>query len=130
MKSQDRGSVTPIMIAAMVLLLLLGTVGLAVAQFADVRARSSSVADLAALAGAQAWLTGDQCSRAAELARASDAQLQSCVVDAEDVLVAVAVPPPGVIQRAASAAGQRAPAIVAVARAGPGACDRGTVSAC
>lgn len=82
----QRGSVTMIMAAGLVLfaLLLLG-VGRLAGAGSD-RARARTAADASALAGA-----AEGCVKAAELAVANDGTLLSCRVEGDDVEVDVAV---------------------------------------
>lgn len=104
-------TVTAAFAAAAVLAL---TVAVLLVGRAAVAAHSArSAADLAALAGARALLTGEAaCAEARRVAEANDAALASCVADGDDVVVRAEVPVDlGLVgARAASA----------TARAGPG----------
>ncbi len=114
----DRGSVTVVWLAALLVCLMLGTVAFALTEFASARARVSAAADLAALAAANRALFDDGCERAAAVARVNDAVIQSCRVDGMDVVVTVAGRARGALDRLARAAGQSAPRIVVEAKAG------------
>lgn len=116
--SADRGSVTVVWLAALLVCLMFGTVAFALTEFASARARVSAAADLAALAAANRTLFDDGCERAAAVARANDAEMESCRVDGMDAVVTVAGRARGALDRLARAAGKSAPRIVVEAKAG------------
>ena len=115
----DRGSATPLVVMVVVLTLAVGSAALAVGNFAVARARASSVADAAALAGASHDLEGDQCAAAAKIVSRSSANLLACRIEGLDVLVTVVTPAPAILRRLAAAAGESAPDLTVSARAGP-----------
>ncbi len=116
MRSADRGSATVLTVALVCVLMCCGIVGLAVVQAALSTARAQTAADLAALAGAQA--PADPCGASAEVAEANGAVITGCRVEGPDVVVAVALPAPPLVERMALAAGQPSPVVSAWARAG------------
>ncbi|GAB3625153.1 hypothetical protein GCM10027418_32400 [Mariniluteicoccus endophyticus] len=74
----ERGSVTPLVAVTAVLLLAAGAlVSLAVA-YAAAQHRVRGVADLAAVAGAEAYGRGTACEVAARSARANGARVKTC----------------------------------------------------
>lgn len=79
--------------ASVILILLMGwvVVGCTVVGYvgaiAAARVRASTAADLAALAAA----TDSDCERAVEVARSNRAQLSTCAMDGQDVIVDVRV---------------------------------------
>ncbi|KQY58120.1 hypothetical protein ASD11_00135 [Aeromicrobium sp. Root495] len=78
----DAGSVTVHAIAVGVVLGLLAAVVLQAALLVRMKHRVAAAADLAALAGAQASLSGDDgCRAAREVARQNDAVLSRCRMD-------------------------------------------------
>jgi secretion/DNA translocation related TadE-like protein len=89
----------------------------AVAGVALARQRAATVADLAAVAGAQA--AGDPCAQAHSMAIGNGLTLASCTVEGLDVLVAVTAPAPGVVTRLFTLLGRDVPTITQRARAGP-----------
>ena len=108
-----RGSATvlaAVLVAVLVVVLLLVVV---VCGAVVDRRRAASAADLAALAGAAAWQAGrDGCGAARSVARRNGAELGSCRVLGEDVLVETVARTPPVL-------GARL-TVRARARAGPG----------
>ncbi|WP_166375878.1 Rv3654c family TadE-like protein [Aeromicrobium phragmitis] len=67
-----------------VLLLVLGVVGWQLAELIGLRHEARAAADLAALAGSQASVEGeDGCEAAREVARENDAILADCRMDAD-----------------------------------------------
>lgn len=115
---EDRGSATVVLLAAIFMCMMLGTVAFALTEFASARARVSAAADLAAIAAANRALTGDGCAQAAKVARANDATMQRCETAGLDVVVTVQGRARGALARMAQAAGQSAPLIVVEAKAG------------
>ena len=116
MRSADRGSATILTVALISVLMSCGVVGLAVVQAALITARVQMAADLAALAGAQD--TGDPCGASAAVAEANGAAITGCRIDGPDVVVAVTMPAPALVERMALAAGRPSPEVSAQARAG------------
>lgn len=108
----ERGSAVPFTVGVLGLLLLVGAaLGVASALFARHRT-AEAAADLGALAAAAALQRGaDPCRAAADLVSANAADLVSCDVSGDDVLVTVRVEGPRWL-------GQRG-ALTASARAGP-----------
>ena len=80
-------------LAAGLLLMLAGT-GIHLGAAMVARHRAESAADLGALAGAAAVLTGSACPRAGDLVRQNGADLLSCVQEGLDVRVQVRVEVP------------------------------------
>lgn len=114
MRSNDRGFVTVLGAALIVLLLIGAVVAMAWASVVIVRMRASTVADLAAIAAVHA----DGCAAAEQIASANDMSLSSCDIVATDVVVEVAVAPPALLSRLATWVGQSPPIVTAAARAG------------
>jgi len=91
----ERGSATLFALALVGVLVLVGAALGVVAAMVHAHRVAQSAADLAALAGAEAQARGrDPCARAAELATANDARLDSCAVQGRDVRVQVTVAGP------------------------------------
>ncbi|WP_372735450.1 Rv3654c family TadE-like protein [Nocardioides sp.] len=109
----ERGAATVMAICFLSVLMLVGSAcGLAIGLVADLR-RAQSAADLAALAGAGAIGQGeDPCGRAAAVARANGAHVESCLTSGSSILVTVVVPGADWLGLHADLRGQ--------ARAGPG----------
>ncbi len=76
----DRGSATVIWLAYLAMIVMLGTVGLAIGEFSAGRAQAAGAADLGALAAADRALRGDQCSVARRVVLANGAQLRGCTM--------------------------------------------------
>jgi secretion/DNA translocation related TadE-like protein len=96
---------------ALVLMAVTGLVA-SLGAVAVARHRAAAAADLAALAAAQHALDGTGCARAASVARAQGAELESCDVQGPVAVVVVRVRPPGRLgelgeARARAAAGPR-----------------------
>lgn len=116
----DRGSGT---LAAMVvgcLILCAGLLLWAMVEAVVAHQRASVAADLAAIAGASRMARGgdDPCGLAHDIAGANGASLSGCQVEGSDIVVTVVVPSPPMLARIAQSAGQEAPGIHAMARAG------------
>jgi secretion/DNA translocation related TadE-like protein len=109
----ERGAVTVLAVAMLGLLLLIaGALGVAEAMVVAHR-RAQAAADLGALAGARAiQQAGDPCAAATSVATGNGAMLDSCRVEADDVVVTVRVTGPRWL-------GSRGD-LSAQARAGPG----------
>lgn len=111
---RDDGSATVLVVALLAFAALLGGVGACVGQAVVARHRAEAAADLGALAGAQALLTGEApaCARARDVVSANAARLRACTVHADNsVTVTVTVDLRGVLTAAGAAHG--------TARAGP-----------
>ncbi|MFG1954301.1 Rv3654c family TadE-like protein [Micromonospora sp. NPDC048830] len=109
----DRGGATVCLLAAGLVLVLVGAFGAAVGAARVARHQARVGADFAALAGAGQALGGDgpACAAADELARANHGRLTSCRLDGLDVLVTVEVgvdPLPG-LRRSATATARAGP---------------------
>lgn len=111
--ARDRGSATVLVLALAVLLAGAATVLASLGAVAVARHRAASAADLASLAAADRSLLGQQaaCAAAARVALAVSAELTSCLLEGDRVIVAVRVRPAGRLGALGSAE--------AVARAGP-----------
>jgi len=109
----DQGSATIWVLAAMSVVLLAGFAGIALGAAVLARHRAENAADLAAVAGATALVSGSgaPCAAAAALVHANGGQLVSCSVLIDDVVVSVRVAPVGLPARWGSAEAR--------ARAGP-----------
>lgn len=89
---EERGSGTVMITALVVIALLLTGALLAWVAATHAAMNAASAADLAALAGAdtaRGLRPGDPCAVAGELAAANNAQLESCVVEADGQTVMV-----------------------------------------
>lgn len=116
MTRRDRGAATVWALALVNLVLLVGLVAATVGALAVTRQRVATVADVAALAGAQA--ISDPCASAGASAAANHMALVGCVVDGPDVIVHVSAAAPPVARRLLAVLGQAAPDVMASARAG------------
>ena len=98
--SGDQGSATIWSLCAGLVLLLTALAVLAWSAALVVRQRAEAAADLAALAGARALLSGSPpCDRAGRVAAAGGARLVGCEVATSSVSVLVEVPAPRVLRR-------------------------------
>jgi secretion/DNA translocation related TadE-like protein len=113
---RDRGAATVWALALMSVVLLAGLVAATVGSLAVTRQRAATVADVAALAGAQA--IGDPCASADASTAANGMALVSCVVDGTDVVVQVSAAAPAVARRLLAMLGRVAPDVTVTARAG------------
>ncbi len=104
-------------LALISVLLAAGALCSAVAIQAVAHQGAATIADLAALAGAQA--SGNPCLAAESAARANDAHLVACVLDGSDVVVTVARPAPEFVARVLAVFGGQPKDVEASARAGP-----------
>jgi secretion/DNA translocation related TadE-like protein len=103
---------------ALVQVLLLVALAIAViGGIAVTRQRVATVADLAALAGAQAL--ADVCSAASAVATGNGMAVASCRTEEDDVLVEVDGPVPAAVARVLALLGHSAPTVRQAARAGP-----------
>lgn len=121
----ETGGATVLVAAACLVVLTLGAAGSAATGAAYASARARTAADLAAVAGATARLSGlidaggpDPCAVAASVADANGAALTRCLVDGPaNVTVAVVAPTPALVR---SLGREHA---AASARAGPAAAE-------
>lgn len=113
----ERGSGTVLVLAAVAAIMIVGTGGLAVSAAVRASHQARSAADLAALAGAQAWVGGADeaaaCVLSGQVVEANHAVLTSCSVDGASLRLTVEV----VVQSALPAVSGRHAR--ARARAGP-----------
>ncbi|WP_454296281.1 Rv3654c family TadE-like protein [Salana multivorans] len=118
-RPSERGSGTAVGLGLAAVGLVLFVVVVAVLAAAAAQARAQTGADLGALSGALTLQSGgDVCSAAARAAQGSGAELRSCVVEGEDVIVeASSAIGGGVAGKMASAVAGGAG--IASARAGP-----------
>lgn len=112
----EGGAATVWALALVHLILVAALVSAAVGSLALTRQRAATVADIAALAGAQA-LT-DPCRHAGAAAAANGMELLACATDGVDVVVTVRAPPPELIDRLTLVVGRTAGPVTASARAG------------
>ena len=112
-RDRDAGVAAVLVLALSAVLALVGSVTVTLAAVAVARQRAASVADLAALAAAQASLRGpvEACAQATRVAMLSDAFLRSCSLEGDVAVVVAEVRPPGVLGGLGSASAR--------ARAGP-----------
>jgi secretion/DNA translocation related TadE-like protein len=108
----ERGSVTPFVVACLAVLLLLGTALGVVAAMVRTHRSAQSAADLAALAAASALAAGaDPCAAGADVAAANRARLTSCALVGRVATVRVVVEGPHWLGQSGD--------LAAEARAGP-----------
>lgn len=113
-RADDRGSATLIVLAVSGLLMFIGLALAGVASIVLTQRSAQAAADLAALAGASAAVSGsDACGAAGDIARANGTALASCEVVGSVVTVGVRADGPRL-------AGRRYD-VTAQARAGPAA---------
>jgi len=117
--TRDSGSATVIGCALICVCLVVGVVAVAFGELAAARARVSSAADMAALAGAEHVVSGDPCAAADRVARRGDARLASCEANGEDVVVTVWGDVPDLVARIIAMSGADPPKILVRSRAGP-----------
>ena len=104
-------------LALSTVVMAVGLVGMATALRAAERARVGGIADVAALAGAQAdW---DPCAAAAAVVTANGMSLMSCDLEDADVVVTVTDAVDPLVEKLWAALGQRALPVRVTARAGP-----------
>ena len=112
----DRGVAVVWALTLVSLLLLVGVVSSGVAALAVARQRVAAVADIAALAAAQAlW---DPCGRAAHVAGQNAMAVVACSPDGIDVVVEVSAPAPAMVIRLLGVLGRPVGDVRATARAG------------
>lgn len=113
----ERGAAVVWSLALVTVLGLAALVATGIGGVVVARQEVSTVADLAALAGAQAQT--DPCGRAASVTTANGLALDRCQVIADDVVVDVSGPAPPIVARLlAVLGGGPAPAVRVSARAG------------
>ncbi|MDI1289104.1 MAG: flp pilus-assembly TadE/G-like family protein [bacterium] len=113
----DRGAAVVWTLALLSVLLAAGALFSGVAVQAVARQRVATIADLAALAGAQTSV--DPCLAAESAARANEAHLIACVLDGSDVVVSVGLPAPEFVALVLRVFGGQPKDVEASARAGP-----------
>lgn len=112
MRNRERGAASVWVVNCLSLLLVVGAGTGVVAAMVVAQRRAQSAADLAALAGAHAWVSGrDACAAAGRFASANGARLVVCVVSDAAVTVEVLVSGPHWLGQRADFTGE--------ARAGP-----------
>lgn len=116
MSRGDSGAATVWSLALVNVLLLVGLAAAAVGSLVVTRQRAATVADVAAVAGAQAM--GDPCAEAGAVVAANGMTTVSCQLDGVDVVVDVSTPVPPVVERLLGLLGRTAPEVRASARAG------------
>jgi secretion/DNA translocation related TadE-like protein len=112
----ERGAATVWALALVNIVLLVGLCSATVGAFAVTRQRVATVADVAALVGAQA--ISDPCVSAGASAAANGMAMVGGVVDGADVIVQVSAAAPPVARRLLALLGHSAPDVTASARAG------------
>jgi secretion/DNA translocation related TadE-like protein len=117
----ERGSATLLAVAIIGILLLLGMAANLVVAAAAAHRAAQAAADLAALAGAQAWQVQrdatQACAAAATVAHDNRAGMTVCRVEGDDVLTVVQVDGPSLFGQTFEITGR--------ARAGPETTDSG-----
>lgn len=113
----ERGAAVVWSLALVCVVLMSGLIAAAVGVQAVARQRAATVADLSALAGAQA--PDDRCAAAASAARANDAVVVACTLRGPDVIVTVRQQEPAFVGRVLAAFGRGAAYVEATSRAGP-----------
>jgi secretion/DNA translocation related TadE-like protein len=114
---RDRGAATVWSLALVNVLLLVGLASGAVGALAVTRQRAATVADLAAVAGAQA--VAEPCDEAAAVVAANGMLTVQCQLDGDDVVVEISTAPAPVVSRLLGLLGRGTPEVRASARAGP-----------
>lgn len=99
MSHDQRGAATVLVVAMAGVLLLVGAASGVVAAIVVAHRKAQAAADLAALAGASTLAdpvrsARDPCAIAGEVAAANDADLTSCSVEGQDLVVEVTVAGP------------------------------------
>lgn len=113
----DEGVALVWALALVSVILLAGLLSAGVGVRALERARASTVADVAALAGAQS--PDDPCAAAARAAGGSDMAVQTCSVEGDDVIVTVEAATDPLVARLLAFLGQPPGSVTATSRAGP-----------
>jgi secretion/DNA translocation related TadE-like protein len=114
---RDEGVATVLALSLSSLLMLVGLCAMGVGALAVTRQRATTVADVAAVAGAQAL--GDPCADAAAIVAANGMVAVSCHLDGTDVVVEVSTDVPPVVSRLLGLLGRSMPEVRVWARAGP-----------
>ena len=117
MTSRERGAATVWSLALVNVLLLVGLGAAAVGALAVTRQRAATVADVAAVAGAQALV--DACVDAVAIVEANGMATVACQLDGVDVVIEVRAEAPPVVSRLFGLLGRSVPEVRATARAGP-----------
>ena len=117
MTRRDEGVATVLALALASILLLVGLGAMGVGALAVTRQRAVTVADVAAVAGAQAIV--DPCAQAAAIVAENRMVAVSCQLDGGDVVVEVSTDVPPVVGRLLGLLGRSTPEVRASARAGP-----------
>jgi secretion/DNA translocation related TadE-like protein len=104
-------------LALTTLLLTAGLAAAAVGVLAVTRQRAATVADVAAVVGAQAFV--DKCAHAVASVEANGMTAVSCELDGADVIVEVSAAAPAIVRRLLGMLGRSAAEVRASARAGP-----------
>ena len=115
-RRDDRGVAVVWALALVSVLMLVGLASSGVAAQAVARQRVAAVADIAALAAAQALV--EPCGRAARVAGDNGLALTQCEPDGVDVVVEVSAPAPAIVVRLLGFLGRPAEDVREVARAG------------
>ncbi len=113
----ERGAATVWSLALVTVLLVFGLAAAAVGALAVTRQRAATVADVAAVTGAQALV--DPCTEATAIVEANGMVVVACGFDGADVVVDVSTPAPPVVHRLLALLGRGVPEVRASARAGP-----------
>lgn len=116
MTGRDRGAATAWSLALVSLLLLVGLAATGVGAVAVTRQRAATVADVAAVTGAQAAV--DPCAEAAAVVESNGMVTVSCDRDGDDVVVEVSAPVPPSVSRLLGLLGRSVLDVRASARAG------------
>lgn len=115
-ETDEAGAATVWALALLHLILLAALVSSGAGGLALTRQRAATVADIAALAGAQA--VADPCGAAHAAASANGMELPECRWDGTDLVVTVRANPPAVVGRLAVFLGRDPAPVTASARAG------------
>lgn len=116
-RDREAGAATVWTLALVQVLLIVALATGVVGGVAATRQRVATIADLAALAGAEA--SADPCSRAAAVVAANGMSVASCRTEDADVLVEVDGEVPPAVARVLALLGRDAPTVRQAARAGP-----------
>jgi secretion/DNA translocation related TadE-like protein len=110
---RDRGAASVWLLAAGLVLVMMGAAGAAIGTATIARHQAQAAADLGALAGAMRAVHGldSACARAAEIVSANGGRLTACTLDGFDltVRVAISVSPVRGIARTAHASARAGP---------------------
>lgn len=117
MIARDRGAATLWALALVNLLLVVGLVAVGAGALVVTRQHAATVADVAAVGGAQASV--DPCADAAAIVAANGMAVVSCGRDGVDIVLEVSASAPPVVSRLLGLLGRSVPQVRASARAGP-----------